>query len=223
MERTQLMLYEFSNMMEAGEIPRVPVFLDSPLAIHVTSVYEKWGPQYFKPAAQDEMKREGSIFEFPFLTMTPSHEESERIVETKGPKVILAGAGMSHGGRIGAHEAHYLPDSRTTLIMVGYQAPGSPGRLMQDGASSVRLGGREVHIKAKIETLSGWSAHADRDGLLKFAEECLPSTKTFFVALGEPAAERFLAQRIHDTFGVRTIVPTTAEMWEITKEAVVKV
>jgi len=223
MERTQLMLYEFSNMMEAGEIPRVPVFLDSPLAIKVTSVYEQWGPEYFKPAAQDEIKREGDIFNFPFLKQTLSREQSERIADTPDPKIILAGAGMSHGGRIGAHEARYLPDPRTTLIMVGYQAPGSPGRLMQDGAGSVRLGGRDVRIKGKIETLEGWSAHADRDELTKFAESCLPNTKTFFVALGEPAAERFLAQRIHDSFGIRAIVPATADTWEITKDGVQKI
>jgi len=222
MERTQLMLYEFSNLMESGEMSKIPVFLDSPLAINVTAVYEKWGPKYFKQDTQDEIKREGDIFNFPFLKMTPSHQESEAIGETGDPKIILAGAGMSHGGRIGFHEARYLPLATTTLVMVGYQAPGSPGRLMQDGAPEVRLGGRLVRIKAKVETLSGWSAHADRDELVKFAEGCLPNTKTFFAALGEPSAERFLAQRIHDSFGVRTIVPGAGETWEITKEGVTK-
>jgi metallo-beta-lactamase family protein len=223
MERTQLMLYELSNMMESGKLPKTPVFLDSPLAIRVTSVYEKWGPEYFKPAAQDEIKREGNIFDFPFLKQTLDHEQSEAIASAPNPKIIIAGAGMSHGGRIGAHEARYLPDPSTTLIMVGYQAPGSPGRLMQDGAREVRLGGRLVSIKGTIETLSGWSAHADRDELFRFAESCLPNTKNFFVALGEPAAERFLAQRIHDTYGVRAIVPATAETWEISKDSVTKV
>lgn len=89
MERTQLMLYELSNMFSAGEIPKVPVFLDSPLAIHVTEVYEKYGPTYFKQEAEDEMKREGSIFEFPFLKMTTSHEDSEAIVNTPHPKLLL--------------------------------------------------------------------------------------------------------------------------------------
>jgi metallo-beta-lactamase family protein len=216
------MLYEFSNMMQDGEIPRIPVFLDSPLAINVTKVYEKWGPKYFKPDVQAELHREGSLFQFSFLKMTLSHEESEEIANTPDPKIILAGAGMSHGGRIGAHEARYLPKPETTLIMVGYQAPGSPGRLMQDGASSVRLGGRDVSIKATVETLSGWSAHADRDELTKFAESCLPYTRAFFVALGEPAAERFLAQRIHDSFNVRAIVPATAETWEVSKDSITK-
>lgn len=225
LERTQLMLYELSNFFSAGELPRVPVFLDSPLAIKITAVYEKWGPTYFKPEAEDEMKREGSIFEFPFLKKTLSREESVAIRKMPNPKIIIAGAGMSHGGRIGRSEARYLPDSSTTLIMVGYQAPGSPGRRISEGASSVRLNGNEVYINAKVEVLDGWSAHADRDGLLKFAEASLADKriKTIFTALGEPSAERFLAQRIHDYLNTRAIVPEYRQTWEITKDFVKKV
>ena len=223
LERTQLMLYELSNFFEAEELPKIPVFLDSPLAIHVTDVYEKWGATYFKPEIEGEMKREGSLFEFPFLTKTSSRRESLKIEETPNPKIIIAGAGMSHGGRIGGWEAHFLPDPATTLFMVGYQAPGTPGRRIAEGAKSIRLNGEEIKIKATIETIEGWSAHADRDGLLKFAEATLPRTKTIFVALGEPSAERFLAQRIHDYLGVRAIVPERDQTWEITKDSVKQV
>lgn len=224
MERTQLMLYELSNMFEAGELPKVPVFLDSPLAIAITEIYEKYGKTYFKDAAKDEMRREGSLFSFPFLTMTKSPEDSERISGASNPKIIIAGAGMSHGGRIGRWEAKFLPDPTTTLIIVGYQAPGSPGRLLQDGAPSVRLGGQNVRSRATVEILEGWSAHADRDELLKFAEATLSEkrTKAIFVALGEPGTERFLAQRIHDFLGTRAIVPQVGETWEISREGVVR-
>jgi metallo-beta-lactamase family protein len=233
LERTQLMLYELSNFFATGELPKIPVFLDSPLAIHVTDVYEKWGaPQnngapnftYFKPEVEDETKREKSIFEFPFLKKTLSREESEAIEKTSNPKIIIAGAGMSHGGRIGRWESRYLPEQSTTLIIVGYQAPGSPGRRMAEGAPSVHLGGNEIKIKAKVEILDGWSAHADRDELLKFAEATLVSkrTKTIFTALGEPSAERFLAQRIHDYLGARAVVPEYGQTWEITKNSVKK-
>jgi len=223
LERTQLMLYELSNFFDAGDLPKIPVFLDSPLAIKVTAVYEKWGMSYFKPETEDEMKREGSIFEFPFLKKTLSREESAEIEKTPGPKIIIAGAGMSHGGRIGRWESRYLPDPSTTLIIVGYQAPGSPGRRMAEGMSTVRINGKEVQMRAKVEILGGWSAHADRDGLLKFAEESLPRTKTIFTAMGEPASERFLAQRIHDYLGVRAIVPEFGQTWEITKSSVKRV
>src|SRR3989344_4594904 len=121
-ERTQLMLYEISNFMEAGEIPKIPVFLDSPLAIKVTNVYAKWGEKYFKDAVEDELHREHDIFRFPFLTQTPSRSESEEIENTRGPKIIIAGAGMSHGGRIARGEENYLPNPNTTLMIVGYQA-----------------------------------------------------------------------------------------------------
>ncbi|MHB0865728.1 MAG: MBL fold metallo-hydrolase [Minisyncoccota bacterium] len=224
LERTQLMLYELSNFFAAGELPKVPVFLDSPLAIHVTAVYEKWGPTYFKSEAEEEMEREKSIFEFPFLRATLSRRESLEIEKTPNPKIIIAGAGMSHGGRIGIWEAKYLPDPSTTLVIVGYQAPGSPGRRMAEGARSVRLNGREVQNRAKVEILEGWSAHADRDELLQFAEATLSEkrTKAIFTAIGEPAAERFLAQRIHDYLGARAIVPELGTTWEITKDSVKK-
>src|SRR3989338_1386348 len=225
LERTQLMLYELSNFFSAGELPKIPVFLDSPLAIHVTEIYEKWGQTYFKPETEDEMKREGSIFELPFLKKTLSLQQSAEIEKTPSPKIIIAGAGMSHGGRIGRWEARYLPDPTTTLFVVGYQAPGTPGRRIVDGASSVRIAGSEVRIRATIEKLEGWSAHADRDELLKFAEASLAGKhlKTIFTALGEPSAERFLAQRIHDYLGARAIVPDFCETWEITKDSVKRI
>jgi metallo-beta-lactamase family protein len=218
------MLYELSNFFAAGELPKVPVYLDSPLAIHVTDVYEKWGPTYFKPEAEEEMEREKSLFEFPFLTKTLDHRDSEQIATAPNPKIIIAGAGMSHGGRIGHWEAKYLPDPSTTLIMVGYQAPGSPGRLLQEGVPHVRLGGQDVHVRAHTEILEGWSAHADRDELMTFAEKALEGkrVKTIFVGLGEPSAARFLAQRIHDYLGGKAVVPEYGQTWEITKESVTR-
>jgi len=233
LERTQLMLYEFSNFFDAGQLSKVPVFLDSPLAIHMTAVYEKWGLEYFKPEVEKEMsaeggsasggKREKSIFEFPFLKKTLTREESVKIEETPNPKIIIAGAGMSHGGRIGRWESRYLPEASTTLIIAGYQAPGSPGRRMAEGSSSVRLNGQDVEIKAKVEILDGWSAHADRDELLEFAEASLPRAKVIFTVMGEPSSERFLAQRIHDYLGARAIVPDLGQTWEITKESVKRI
>jgi len=237
LERTQLMLYELSNLFDAKVLPKISVFLDSPLAIKITAVYEKWarldspssarrGPTYFKPEIEDEIKREGSIFTFPFLTKTSSREESAAIERAPNPKIIIAGAGMSHGGRIGRWEARYLSDPKATLVIVGYQAPGSPGRRLAEGASRVRLDGRDVQIRATVEALDGWSAHADRDELLNFAEACLKGSqkrlKTVFTALGEPAAERFLAQRIHDYLGTKAIVPNRGATWEIAKDAVTR-
>ncbi|MDB4991841.1 MAG: RNA-metabolising metallo-beta-lactamase, metallo-beta-lactamase family protein [Parcubacteria group bacterium] len=220
LERTQLMLYEISNLMDAGKLPKIPVFLDSPLAIKATDVYSKWGSEFFKKDVQAELKHEHDIFRFPMLTQTLTREESEKILEAPEVKIIMAGAGMSHGGRIGRWEQKYLPDPKTTLFMVGYQAPGSPGRILQDGGSQVRLGGNMVTVRGHIQSFSGWSAHADRDGLIAFAEMTQPRTKTIFCALGEPSSARFLAQRLHGFLGVNAIVPVLKQQWEITKQGV---
>ncbi len=216
-ERSQLMLYEIGKLMDEGRLQKIPVFLDSPLAIRVTDIYRKWGGTYFNSEARDEAK-EHDLFRFPFLTTTLSREESETIRGAKNPKIIIAGAGMSHGGRIGKWEHLYLPDPHTTLIMVGYQAPGSPGRRLQDGARRVRIDNREVSVRATVETLHGWSGHADRDGLLSYAEACLPRTKTFIVGIGEPSSARFLAQRIHGYLGTKAIVPMNGQSFLISKE-----
>jgi metallo-beta-lactamase family protein len=220
LERTQLMLYELSNFFEEGSLPRIPVFLDSPLAIHVTTLYEKWGPTYFKKETGEEMKREGSIFNFPFLTKTLTRQESQGIEAVVSPKIIIAGAGMSHGGRIARWEARYLPDPATTLLSVGYQGPGTPGRRLVEGARSIRISGREVQVRAIVEKVEGWSAHADRDELLHFVESCLPRPKTIFTALGEPSAERHLAQRIHDYLGVKAVAVSGIETWHISQNTV---
>jgi metallo-beta-lactamase family protein len=212
-------------MFESGELPKVPVYLDSPLAIKVTEVYEKWGPTFFKTEAEAEMKREVSLFKFPFLKETPNRDDSAAISREPNPKIIIAGAGMSHGGRIGEWEAQYLPDKNSTLIMVGYQAPGTPGRRIMEGGRSVHVGHQQVSVNAKVEDLEGWSGHADRDGLLAFAEAALKDKrpKAVFTALGEPASERFLAQRIHDYLDGNAIVPEMGETWEVTKESVRRV
>jgi metallo-beta-lactamase family protein len=223
LERSQLMLYEISNLIGAGEIPSIPVFLDSPLAIAATRVYEKWADEYFNEEAQKELMHERSLFRFPHLEMTESRSDSEDIESAPSPKMIIAGAGMSHGGRIGRWEEEYLPHGDTTLLIVGYQAPGTPGRMLESGAPRIRLNGRDLRVKAKVETLSAWSAHADRDELLKFAEGCLPHAKTIFTALGEPESERFLAQRIHDFLGGNSVVPQAGQVWEITKQGAKKI
>jgi metallo-beta-lactamase family protein len=94
--------------------------------------------------------------------------------------------------------------------------------MLQDGSPHVRIDGKDVRVRAKVASYSGWSAHADRDGLIEFAKGCLPRTKTFLIGLGEPASARFLAQRIHDYLGAKAIVPMKGESWEITKGGVTR-
>ncbi|XKT75206.1 MAG: MBL fold metallo-hydrolase [Patescibacteria group bacterium UBA2103] len=215
MERTQILLYNLSNMMEAGEIPKVPVFLDSPLAIKVTSIYRKYS-KYLKRDLQGEIQKEGDIFDFPFLTKTETREESKSIDHHENPKIIIAGAGMSHGGRIQHHELHHLDDPKSTLMIVGYQSAGSIGRLLQDGAKSVRIMDKDVKVKATIETLSGYSAHADRDNLVELVSHTSTTLDTVFVAMGEPGPASFLAQRLHDFLDVKTVLPERGRVYTLT-------
>ncbi len=138
-------------LIEGGRIPRVPVFIDSPLAIRVTSVYEKYSrdPLYFTPEAIAQAKRGDAIFKFPGLAMTLTHEQSKAINDVPPPKVVMAGSGMSQGGRIIHHEMRYLPDQKSTILFVGYQAHGSLGRQLLDGAKEVTINRMRVPVRAR--------------------------------------------------------------------------
>ena len=147
------------------------------------------------------------IFEFEGLSFTETMKESSQTARYGGPKIIIAGAGMSHGGRIRQHEKQFLNDPRTTLLLVGYQSVGSLGRLLQDGASSVWIDRTQVRIKAKIATIRGFSGHADRNQLVDFVYGGCKKAKQVFVAMGEERASLFLTQRLRDYLGVKAVAP----------------
>lgn len=214
LERTQAMLFEINNFVEKKEIDPVPTFLDSPLAIAVTGLY-RTHLSYLKQAVQAQIKKGDDIFDFPRLSFTEEVRESQNIASVPGPKIIIAGSGMSHGGRIRLHEEAYLGDPRTTLLLVGYQSVGSVGRLLQDGAKRVTIDGTEVKVRAHIETIHGYSGHADRDALVSFVEGTAPTLKRVFVAMGEEKASLFLVQRLRDFLGVKAEVPTLGSVVEI--------
>jgi metallo-beta-lactamase family protein len=208
------MLYEINNLVEDGLVPQIPVFLDSPLAIRVTEIYRKH-IAHLKDSVQAEIREGDDIFDFPKLSFTRTVKDSEEIDHTQGPKIIIAGSGMSHGGRILAHEKQYLEDSRTTLLLVGYQAVGSLGRLLNDGAKKVRILDTEVRVKAKIAQIRGYSGHADRDQLIEYVSQGCGKTKQVFVAMGEERSSLFLVQRLRDYLGLSAAAPSKDERIEI--------
>lgn len=214
LERTQAMLFEINNFVESGEIPQVPTFLDSPLAIRVTEIYRRY-TIYLKKEIQNQIEKGDDIFDFPKLSFTQTLEESHDIARVSGPKIIIAGSGMSHGGRVRAHEKLYLGDSRTTVLLVGYQTVGSVGRLLQDGAKKVRIDKEDVRVKARIQTIHGYSGHADRDQLLDFAAHTEKTLKNVFVTMGEEKASLFLVQRLRDYLGVNAEAPEANSIREI--------
>ncbi len=206
LERTQAMLFEINNLIESNAVAEIPVYLDSPLAIEVTDLYRR-NTDYLKHSVQEQIKNGDDIFDFPGFKMTKSVEESRSIQKQKGAKIIIAGSGMSHGGRILSHERHYLSDPDTTLLLVGYQAVGSFGRLLADGAGRVRIEGEMVDVKAKIVKISGYSGHADRDQLVNFVAKGSEKVKKVFVTMGEERSSLFLVQRLRDYLGVDAIAP----------------
>ncbi len=214
LERTQAMLFEINNFVENGRIPAIPVFLDSPLAIKVTDLYRKH-IAYLRPEIIEQIKGGDDIFDFPKFKMTHTVAESSEIEQVKGPKIIIAGSGMSHGGRILRHEKNYLEDAKTTLLLVGYQAVGSVGRLLEDGAKKVRIDGVEVHVRAKIGKINGYSGHADRDQLLNYVSEGCNKVKQVFVCMGEERSSLFLVQRLRDYLNLNAVAPSPHESIEI--------
>jgi metallo-beta-lactamase family protein len=214
LERTQGMLLEINNLVESGRIKPLPVFLDSPLAIEVTEVYRKY-TEYLKKEVQEQIKGGDDIFDFEGLSFTRTIKDSQDIEKEKGAKIIIAGSGMSHGGRIRTHEKNYLDDPSTTLLLVGYQAVGSLGRLLHDGAQKVRIDSEEVKVKAKIASIRGFSGHADRDQLIELVAGGGDKAKHVFVTMGEEASSLFLVQRLRDYLGLKATAPSLNEEVQI--------
>lgn len=207
LERTQGMLLEINNLVESKAIAPIKTFLDSPLAIRVTEVYRK-SVGFMKEEVQKQIEGGDDIFAFDGLSFTETVKESSQISRIDGPKIIIAGSGMSHGGRIRNHEKEYLGDTNAMVLLVGYQTVGSIGRLLQDGAKQVFIDKIKVKVRAKIATIRGFSGHADRDQLVEFVHTGLtPKCKQIFVTMGEERSSLFLTQRLRDYLGAPAIAP----------------
>ena len=214
LERTQELLYELNELVEHHKLPDVKIYVDSPLAIKATEVYRK-SDKYFNQNTQHIIKGGDDVFKFPRLFFTETKEESMAIWETKGPKVIMAGSGMLNGGRIVHHLRHYAKDPNNAILLVGYQAAGTPGRKISEGMKNVSINGESVQINAKVSELHGYSGHKDMDHLVEFAADAKDTLKKVFVAIGEPKAAMFMAQRLRDYVGLDAVVPTPGEVVEL--------
>jgi len=206
LERSQELLFELDALVENNRIPVMPIFLDSPLAIRLTEVFKQYR-NYFNENAQKAMVHEKYLFDFPGLHSTLQSKESQMIRNVPNPKIVIAGSGMSTGGRIVHHERHYLPDPNNTLLLTGYQSVGTPGRLIQEGLKTVRITGEDVAIRAHIVTILGYSGHKDSDGLLNFAQAMEDTVKKVFVVMGEPKSSMFLVQKLRDNLGIEAYAP----------------
>lgn len=192
----------------------VPVFLDSPMAIRVTSVYNKYKSYLNKDVRTIDAEGDG-ILKFAQFHQTMSTDESKAIDASNTRKIIIAGSGMSNGGRILHHERKYLPDPRSTLLLVGYQSVGTLGRIIQDGEKLIRIMGEEIPINAEVVNIHGYSAHKDSDHLLHFVRETSDTVKKVFVGMGETKSSLFLVQRIRDYLGVNAEAPKHNQVVEL--------
>lgn len=215
LERTQEFLYELNKLSEYDEtLPSMPIFLDSPLAIDATAVYAKY-PEYYDAEAMRLHMVGDDFLDFPNLQMTHTREESKKINHVLGSKMIIAGSGMMNGGRIIHHAFRYLPDPNSTLIIVGYQATGTLGRRLYEGADKVRIMGEEVKVKCTIKAMGALSAHGDQKKLLDWVGSGGNVPKKIFCVHGEEHAATELAHRLRDRYDIETFVPEESEEFEI--------
>lgn len=217
MERTQELVYELSELVHHGRIPKIPIFIDSPLAIKLTAVYEKYmrDPRFFDAEALARVKNGENVFDFKGLRLTETKEQSKEINDVLPPKIIIAGSGMSNGGRILHHEIRYLPDPKSTILIVGYQTEGTLGRLILDGAPRVTIMGEEVPVRCRVKAIGAYSAHADQPLLLKWVSSMRGSLKKVFVVQGELDQAQPLAEKIRDTLAVDASVPIPGSSYEL--------
>jgi metallo-beta-lactamase family protein len=205
-ERAQELLYHLSILLREGRIPQLPVFVDSPMAIRVTEVFEHH-PEYFDEEMITLIRRRESPFDLPGLRETRTVEQSKKIAEHKGSAIIIAGAGMCTGGRIKYHLIDNIARKESTILFVGYQAFGTLGRHIVEGAKNVRILGQRYDVKARIAQIHGFSAHADRDELLTWLSSLKRAPRHVFVVHGEPEAARSFSGFLHEKTGWQTSVP----------------
>lgn len=225
LERTQELLYDLNHLSEVEKaLPLMPIFLDSPLAIDATKVYERY-PEYYDAEATILHNLGDDFLKFQQLKMTYTKEQSMEINKVRGPKVVIAGAGMMNGGRILHHAFRYLSDLNSTLLIIGYQAEGTLGRRLYEGAKHVKIFNEEIFVNCTIKAVGALSAHGDQNKLLDWIgssvppKEINPHTKNFGVGVyfvhGEPHAATELAHKVRDKFNLKTYIPEMGETVEV--------
>ncbi len=207
--RTQLMLYHMYQLMEKGKIPKVPIFLDSPMAIDTTKLYLDFHSDHRLSAmVEDENEH---AFKHPQLHYFQKREQSMSLNEYKGKAIIISASGMATGGRVLHHLFHHLPEEKNGVIIVGYQPEGTRGRRLLDGEPNVRIYGVEVPVKAKVYHIEGLSAHADQEELMDWAEGFCEKPKMTFIVHGEKKSAEALQQKLTEELGWNTVIPQYLE------------
>ena len=205
-ERTQEILYLLGEFSRNGDLPDIPVYLDSPLAIKATRIFRE-NKKYYDKEAIAIVDEGFDPFNMPNLQFTPTTRESIIINERSGPAIIIAGSGMCTAGRIKHHLKHNLWRPGASIVIVGFQAKGTTGRRIIDGEKTVKIFRENVAVKAKVFTIGGFSAHADQKDLLEWTSHFSESRPRVFVVHGESTASEALAEKIRARFDLEVHVP----------------
>ena len=211
--RTQNLLFYLNKLMTAGDIPEIPIFIDSPMAINVTGLYEKHSDSH-KLNVRNQNGNLLSVFDSRNIHFCNSSESSRELNDRRDPGIIISASGMCTGGRILHHLYHRLPNKHDTILFVGYQAEGTRGRNIQDGAESVRIFGIEVPIKCSVKEIHGLSAHADQLELVGWISHFDSAPKMTFVTHGELDPATALQAKIKAK-GWNCTIPEYLESFEL--------
>jgi metallo-beta-lactamase family protein len=214
LERSQELLYHLNELFLRKEIPPLIVFLDSPLAIQITEVFKRHAELFDKDMMR-RLRQGNSFFNYENLRIVQSVEESKAINNIKGSSIIIAGSGMVTGGRVKHHIVNNITRPESTILFVGYQAEGTPGRILLDGAREIRLLGQIHPVRAHIEKIDGFSAHADRDGLLSWLADIRVPPRCVFITHGEEKAATSFAELLKDRTGWTVKVPQYKDTVEL--------
>jgi metallo-beta-lactamase family protein len=211
--RAQELIYSLHQLWRAGKIPEIPIHVDSPLAVDVTTVF-RMHPEVFDQR-EHLITAESRLFDFPLVRYVRQVEESKALDSATGPAVIIAASGMAESGRILHHLAHGIGDHRNLVLIVGFQAEHTLGRRIQDGANPVKILGDEYPVRAEVETIGGYSAHADRGELLAWVRRLGGPIRRAFVVHGEPGSLEAMAKMLQEA-GVRDVrVPQHGESFDL--------
>ena len=209
-ERTQDLIYTIGQLIRKGLIPSIPVYIDSPLAISATEIFKR-NSDCFDQETKELLLGGEDPLELPEMIYTQTTEESKAINEDSRPGIIISASGMCDSGRIQHHLKHHLWREASHIVFMGYQAEGTIGRRIVDGAKTVRLFGEEIAVKAHIHTLGGFSAHADQKGLLEWLSHWENPQLEVFVNHGEEKISMELSELIRQQFHFKTTVPQWRE------------
>ncbi|MGM0944463.1 MAG: MBL fold metallo-hydrolase RNA specificity domain-containing protein [Bacteroidota bacterium] len=207
--RTQLVLYYLFQLMKKGKIPKVPIYLDSPMAIEATNLYNDFHQDHQLSASLEE--KGNHPFNHDQLHYYRKQEQSRALNEFRGNAIIVSASGMATGGRVLHHLFHHLPHERNGVVFVGFQAEGTRGRRLVEGEKYITIYGNQVPVNAKVYQIDGLSAHADQDELLEWAEGFCESPKMTFIIHGEENSAAALAEKLENELGWKSIIPNYLE------------